>query len=56
MKKCKVIHINDGSASVRENGNFRFVEEFDFTESYLNNLMSEGWEHSVLLGAGYLHR
>ena len=44
MKKCKVIHINDGAASVRENGNFRFVEEFDFTESYLNNLMSEGWE------------
>lgn len=23
MKKCKVIHINDGTASVLENGNFR---------------------------------
>lgn len=44
MKKCKVIHINDGSASIRENGNLRFVEEFDFTESYLNDLLSQGWE------------
>ena len=44
MKKCKVIHINDGTASVRENGKFRFVEEFDFTESYLNDLLSKGWE------------
>ena len=44
MKKCKVIHINDGTASVLENGNFRFVEEFNFTESYLNDLLSKGWE------------
>lgn len=44
MKECKVIHINDGSTSVLENGNFHFVEEFDWTEMYLNRLLSEGWE------------
>lgn len=44
MKKCKVIHINDGTASILENGNYRFVEEFKFTESYLNDLLNKGWE------------
>lgn len=43
-KQCKVIHINDSSASVRENGNFHFIEEFDWIESYLNRFLSEGWE------------
>lgn len=43
-KQCKVIHINDGSASIRENGNFHFVEEFDWTESYLNRFLNDGWE------------
>lgn len=44
MKECKVIHINDGSASVLKNRNFHFVEQFDWTESYLNQLLREGWE------------
>lgn len=44
MKKCKVIHINAGTASILENGNYRFVEEFNFTESYLNDLLNKGWE------------
>lgn len=48
-KQCKVIHINDGSASVRENENFHFVEEFDWTESYLDRLLSEGWEVRLMV-------
>ena len=44
MKECKMIHINDGSSSTLENGNFHFVEEFDWTAMYLNRLLSEGWE------------
>ena len=48
-KQCKLIHINDGSASIRENGNFHYVEEFDWTESYLDRLLSEGWEVRLMV-------
>lgn len=43
-KICKIVHINDGSATVLENSNFHFVEEYDWTSEYVNRLMSEGWE------------
>ena len=43
-KKCKLIHINDGSATTVENGNFHFVEEFDWTAKYLERYLNEGYE------------
>ena len=43
-KECKLIHINDGSAVTRENGNFHFVEQFCWTERYLKQYLDEGYE------------
>lgn len=44
MKKCKLIHINDGAAETLENGNFHFVEEFTWAEEYLNQYLRQGYE------------
>lgn len=44
MKECKVIHINDGVANVIQNGDRHFVEEFPWTDNFLNNYLAQGYE------------
>ena len=43
-KKIKIIHINDGTGREQENGGFHFVEDFPWTESYLQRYLREGYE------------
>ena len=43
-KKIKIIHINDGTGKERENGGFHFVEDFPWTEKYLQRYLREGYE------------
>lgn len=43
-KKCKLIHINDGTATEIVNGNRHFVEEYTWAEDYLNRYLREGYE------------
>jgi len=44
MKKCILIHINDGNAEVFQNGNHMFVERFLQTENIIENYLSQGYE------------
>ena len=43
-KKCKLIHVNQGSGKVLENGNFCFVEEFSWAEAYLERYLNDGYQ------------
>ena len=44
MKKCILIHINDGNAEVLQNGNFMFVERFVKAEEIINKYLAQGYE------------
>lgn len=44
MKKCKILHINDGSAEVLLNRDFHFVEKLTWAEKKINKLLSLGYE------------
>ena len=44
IKKCKILHINDGSAVVRTNGNFHFMEEYVWAEETVQSYLREGYE------------
>lgn len=44
MKKCILIHINDGNAEVLQNGNFMFVERFIKAEEIINKYLARGYE------------
>ena len=44
MKKCILIHINDGKAEELHNGDFMFVERFKKTEEIINKYLSQGYE------------
>lgn len=44
MKKCKIIHINDGTAKVITNGENHFVEEFPWAEELINSYLEQGYE------------
>ncbi len=44
MKKCKIIHINDGSHETITNSNFHFAEEFPWAESVINEYLNDGYE------------
>ena len=44
MKRCKLIHINDGRPQTLTNGNFVFAEEYVSTSEILNEYLADGWE------------
>lgn len=44
MKKCVLIHINDGNADVVQNGNRMFIERFTRTEEVIEQYLSQGYE------------
>jgi len=44
MKKCVLIHINDGNAKVLHNENFMFVEQFTKTEEIIEQYLSQDYE------------
>lgn len=44
MKKCLLIHINDGSPEELQNGNFMFVERFPRAEEIIEKYLSQGYE------------
>lgn len=44
MKKCKIIHINDGTAEVATNENRHFAEEYPWAKSILDEYLKEGYE------------
>ena len=44
MKKCKIIHINDGTPKELENGNRFFAEEYEEAEAFLAPFLAEGYE------------
>ena len=44
MKKCILIHINDGNAEVLQNGNFLLVERFVKAEQVIEEYLSQGYE------------
>ena len=44
MKKCIILHINDGKPKTIRNGDFLFVENFPRTEKILNKYLAAGFE------------
>ena len=44
VEECKILHINDGSARTLENGNFHYMEEYEWAEKVLNEYLAEGYE------------
>jgi len=44
MKKCKIIHINDGTAQVTTNGSGHFVEEYPWSEKLIDDYLNQGYE------------
>ena len=44
MKKCRVLHINDGNSRELTNGNSFFAEHEPKTEQAINKLMEMGYE------------
>lgn len=43
MKKCKIIHINDGSPETLTNGDRHFAEEFTWAENLINEYLEDGY-------------
>lgn len=44
MKECKILHINDGSAKELVNGNYHYMEEYEWAEEALQEYLDEGFE------------
>lgn len=44
MKKCILIHINDGNEEILKNGNRIFIERFIQTEEIIEKYLSQGYE------------
>lgn len=44
MKKCKIIHINDGTAVTITNGERHFAVEFPWAESVIDEYLNDGYE------------
>ena len=44
MKKCILIHINDGNTEVLRNGNYMFIERLPKTEEVIEQYLSQGYE------------
>lgn len=44
MKKCKIVHVNDGTAKVMTNGNRHFVEEYPWAEELIDSYLEQGYE------------
>lgn len=44
MKKCKIIHINDGTAKILTDGDRHFSEEYLWAEEVINSYLREGYE------------
>lgn len=43
MKKCKIIHISDGSPETLTNGDRHFAEEFTWAENLINEYPEDGY-------------
>lgn len=44
MKKCKIIHINDGTSKVTTNGDRHFAEEYPWAEELIEGYINRGYE------------
>lgn len=44
MKKCTILHINDGNPKEVHNGNRLYVEEYVVSEDVLNPYLAAGFE------------
>ena len=44
MKKCVLIHINEGHKDVLQNENFMFIERYTKTEEIIEQYLSQGYE------------
>ena len=44
MKKCKIIHINDGNTVELANGDYFYAEEYEKAEAFLEPYLEEGYE------------
>lgn len=44
MKKCKIIHINDGTAKVTTNGDRHFVEKYPWAEKLIEGYLVQGYK------------
>ena len=44
MKKCKIVHVNDGTVKVITNGNHHFAEEYPWMENLVDDYLSEGYQ------------
>lgn len=44
MRKCKILHINDGTAKVITNGDRHFVEEHPWAEDLIEGYLNQGYE------------
>ena len=49
MKKCKIIHINDGTAGTLTNGERFYAEEFEKAEEFLAAYLAEGYEVKLMI-------
>lgn len=44
MRKCKILHINDGTAKVITNGDRHLVEEHPWAEDLVEGYLNQGYE------------
>ena len=44
MKKCKIVHVNDGTAKVITNGDRHFAEEYPWAEDFIEHYLNQGYE------------
>lgn len=44
MKKCVVIHVNDGKPEELHNGDHMFIERFPRTERIIEEYLAKGYE------------
>lgn len=43
-KDCLILHINDGAAKELENGNWHYMEEFEWAERQIQEYLDLGYE------------
>ncbi len=44
MKRCRIIHINDGNPETINNGDWMFVESYTRAERILEEYINDGYE------------
>ncbi len=43
MKRCKIIHLNDGTSKIITNGDGHFMEEYTWAESAIEEYLNKGY-------------